>query len=772
MKQLLLFYLFFFSFASIGQKFTISGTIKDASDGEDIMGATIVVKGQTVGATSNVYGFYSLSLEKGNYVIVYRYPSYDAQELAVDLSENQRIDIKLKVAQAFKEISEVEVTAVKENDNITKSGMAVTTFTPKDIETIPVLFGEKDIMKTLQLTPGVKSAGDGNAGFYVRGGGADQNLVLLDEAPVYNPSHLLGFFSVFNSDAIKDVSLYKSGIPAEYGGRASSVMDVKMREGNNQQFAASGGIGLIASRLTVEGPIVKNKGSFIVSGRRSYADLFLKASKREELRSTKLYFYDLNIKANYQVSSKDRLFLSGYFGRDNFSFGKMFGFNWGNGTGTFRWNRIVNSKLFSNISLVFSNFNYSFRVGTGDQSFGVNSSIQDWNFKQDFNYFINNNNNLKFGANVIYHTFKPGKLSATSGAFNELKLPNQYALEMGAYIQNDQKIGSLIAIMYGLRYSGFNYMGKGTAYEFDEDGNKISETTYGDFKTIKYHHQLEPRFSMSFILTENNSIKIGYNRNAQYLHQLSNSTTSSPTDIWVPSTNNVKPQVADQVALGYYHNFLNNMLRLSTEVYYKHMANQIDYRNGASLFLNKEIEGGLVFGRGQAFGLEVQLEKKKGKFTGWISYTLARSLRKFAQIDQGNIFPARQDRIHDLSAVAMYRINQKFALSSTFVYYTGDAVTFPSGKYQIDGAVIPYYTERNGYRMPDYHRLDLGLTVYFKERPHFNHNLNVSIFNVYARANAFSITFEEDADNPGKTKAIQTSLFRLVPSITYNFNIK
>lgn len=777
MKKILTFlftlYFLFIGSQLFAQNATISGSIRDGENGEDLFDATVLVKELTnTGAKTNAYGFYSLTIPRGKYTLIFRATGYETKEVEIELTESQRINIELVVKSEVKELEEVQVTAVKENDNITKSGMAVTTLTPKDIETIPVLFGEKDIVKTLQLTPGIKSAGEGNAGFYVRGGGADQNLVLLDEAPVYNASHLLGFFSVFNSDAIKDVSLYKSGIPAEYGGRASSVLDVKMREGNNKKFGASGGIGLIASRLTIEGPIVKNKGSFIVSGRRTYLDLFLKASKKKELKDTKLYFYDLNLKANYKVTDRDRIFLSGYFGRDNFSFGKRFGFRWGNGTGTFRWNRIVTEKMFSNTSFIFSNFNYSFDIKAGNNSLGVGASIQDLNLKQNFDYFVNNNNSLKFGFDVIYHTFKPGELTSDLPTLNNLKIDNQYAMEFGVYAQNDQKIGNWFSIMYGVRYSGFNYMGKGTAYEYDNKGVKTNETNYASFKTIKYHHFLEPRVSMSFILSEKNSLKLAYNRNSQFLHQLSNSTSSSPTDIWVPSTNNVKPQIADQIALGYYRNFYDNMYSLTTEVYYKHLANQIDYRNGANLFLNTEIEGGLVYGKGQTYGLEIQFQKRKGKFTGWISYTLARSLRQFDDINGGKKFSARQDRIHDLAVVAMYRVSKKIALSGTFVFYTGDAVTFPSGKYEINGAIVPYYTERNGYRMPNYHRMDLGLTVYFKERPKFEHNLNISIYNVYGRANAFMISFEEDEDNPGKTKAIQTSLFKLVPSITYNFSFK
>ena len=761
------------SFQATAQKATISGSVKDAANGEDIFGASIVVTNlSNVGAKTNAYGFYSLQLDTGSYTLNIRSTGYETQEIEIHLVENINLNFELKVPSDVLEIEEVVVNAVKENENITSSEMAVKTLDPKSVETIPVIFGEKDIVKVIQLTPGVKSAGEGNAGFYVRGGGADQNLVLIDEAPVYNASHLLGFFSVFNSDALKDVSLYKSGIPSEYGGRASAVLDVKMKEGNNKKFSATGGLGLISSRLAIEGPIVKDKGSFIIAGRRSYLDLFLKLSNDPQINKSQLFFYDLNLKANYKIGQKDRIYLSGYFGRDNFNLDDLFGFGYGNGTGTFRWNHIINSKLFSNTSVIFSNYNYKFTIGSGDDSFGVNSYIQDWNLKQDFNLYANQKNTMKFGFNVLYHTFMPGALTATTESFNEVRLDNKYAMEYGAYLQNDQKIGNRFTIMYGLRYSGFSYMGEGKAYTFDENGNKTSETQYGKWKNIKYWQGLEPRLSMGFILSENNSIKMAYNRNFQYLHQLSNSTTNSPTDTWVPSTNNVKPQIADQIALGYYQNLKKNEYILTTEIYYKNLQNQIDYRNGANLFLNNEVEGDLVYGKGRTYGLEIQLEKKKGKFTGWISYTLSRSLRTFEQINDGKEFSARQDRIHDISIVAMYRVNKAIALSSNFIFYTGNAVTFPSGKYEINGQIYPYYTERNGYRMPNYHRLDLGFTWYMKERKHVDHNLNISIYNVYGRENAYTITFRQNPDNPAETQALRTALFKIVPSITYNFTIK
>ena len=773
MKYLISCLIVFTALTTSAQKFTISGTLKDATNGEDLYGGMIKVKELTnVGAISNAYGFFSLTLEKGTYTLIFRSTGFESKETVVELNKDIELEVELDIPKDVQNIEEVEVKAQKENENITGSGMDVTRLDPKDIETIPVLFGEKDIMKTLQLTPGVKGSGEGNAGFFVRGGGADQNLILLDEANVYNASHLLGFFSVFNSDAIKDVSLYKSGIPAEYGGRASSVMDVKMRDGNKKKFGMSGGIGLISSRLTVEAPIVKDKGSFIVSGRRSYADLFLKLSKDTSINQTQLFFYDLNAKANYRLGDKDRIFLSGYFGRDVLGINDAFGFNWGNATGTIRWNHLFSNKLFSNTSIAYSDFDYGFNVGSGEDGFGISSSINDINFKQDFDYFLNSNNKMKFGVNAIYHTFKPGELSGGNSSFNPIVLDTRYGLEAAAYIQNDMKIGSRWSLMYGLRYSAFNLMGDGTAYEFDGNGVLTNSTEYSRGESISLHHGLEPRFSMSYILSENNSIKLGYNRNLQYLHRVTNSTTSSPTDIWVPSSNNVLPQLADQIAIGYYQNFNKNMFSFTGEVYYKALQNQIDYRTGASNFLNELIEGEFVYGKGRSYGLELQLQKKKGKFTGWLSYTLSRALRTFDAIDNGREFSARQDRIHDISLVTMYNLTERVALSAAWIYYTGDAVTFPSGKYELNSTVIPYYTERNGYRMPDYHRLDLGATFYFKEREKFEHNLNVSIYNAYNRENAYTITFQEAENDPTQTEAVQTTLFKIIPSITYNFNFK
>jgi hypothetical protein len=758
-----------FSFYSSGQTFTVSGHVKDLANGEDIIGAVIAVKEVPgKGTATNAYGFYSITLPQGNYTLQYQYLGYTTIEKSVALNANQAINIELPTEGSV--LNEVEIVSERKDENIRKNEMGVVRIDPKAVASVPVLFGEKDIIKIFQMTPGVKSAGEGSAGFYVRGGGSDQNLVLLDEAPVYNASHLLGFFSVFNSDALKDVTLYKGGMPAEYGGRASSVMDIKMRDGNSKKFGMTGGIGLISSRLTIEAPIVKDKGSFMISGRRTYADVFLKASKKPDVKKSILYFYDLNVKSNYQINEKNRIYLSAYFGRDNFGLADIFGFDWGNGTGTLRWNHTVSDKLFSNTSLIYSDYSYRFKFNASGNDVKFTSSIRDWNVKQDFSYFPNPNNKIKFGVNAIYHTFIPGVVESDYEAFTDTKLTNKYALEGGVYVQNDQSITEKFGIQYGLRYSYFNYLGKGKAYTFDNKGVKTSEKDYGAGESIKTYGGFEPRVSARYELNPVSSIKASYNRAFQYIHLLSNSTSSQPTDIWVPSSNNIKPQIADQVALGYFRNFKDNTYEFSVEGYYKTMANQIDYRNGADLFFNNEAEGQLVFGKGRAFGAEFYVRKQTGKFTGWISYTLSRSLRTVAEINDGKEYSAKQDRIHDIAIVAMYALTERLKISANWVYNTGAAVTFPSGKYQINGINVPYYTERNGYRMPAYHRMDLGITLDNKKKhKNFESSWNFSVYNLYARENAYSITFRTNENDPNKTEAVRTALFKIVPSITYNF---
>jgi len=754
------------------QNFTVSGTLKDASNGEDLIGATVFVKEKPgTGAAANTYGFYSLTLPKGDYTLLFRYIGLEDLEQKLTLDRDLRLDKEL-ASWAGLTIHEVVIKSGKENKNVSKNEMSVTKLDPKDIENIPVIFGEKDIIKTLQLTPGVKSAGDGNAGFYVRGGAADQNLILLDEAPVYNASHLLGFFSVFNSDALKDVTLYKGTMPAEFGGRGSSVLDIKMKDGNNKKLNASGGIGLISSRMTLEGPIQKDEGSFIISARRTYADLFVKLWKNESIRNTKLYFYDLNAKANFRLSEKDRLFLSGYFGRDVLNL-SGFGLDWGNYTGSLRWNHLFNDRLFSNTSAIFSNYDYQFGIGVTGFDFKVKAAIVDINLKQDFTFFPNAQNTIKFGLNFINHTFQPTSLDAGAfSSFKDSKTAQRFAYEGGAYAQNDWKISDHFGLQYGIRYSFFDYHGKGTAYTFDENGIKTSKKTYKDGESIQFYGGLEPRLGLKFQFDESSSLKGGLSRNIQFMHLLNNTTTASPTDLWVPSSNNVKPQIVDQVSIGYFRNFSDNMFEASIETYYKSLQNQIDYRNGADLTFNAEYEGALTYGKGIAYGAEFYLKKNKGRLTGWIGYTLARSLRKFEAINKGDFYPAKQDRIHDLSIVAIYKMRKKLTVSATWVFYTGDAATFPSGKYTVAGVQTPYYTERNGYRFPNYHRLDLGVTLLGKQRKTFESSWNFSVFNAYARQNAYSIAFRENEDDRSKTEAVRTSLFSIIPAVTYNFKFK
>lgn len=752
-----------------GQKYTISGTLTDAENGEDLFGATVLVVDMPgTGAVANAYGFYSLTLPAGKHSIRYQYIGFVAVDREIDLQENIKIDIEL--GPNVQSLGEVEITGERADEHVRSTEMSIAKLSPKDVETIPVLFGEKDLMKTAQLLPGIKTAGEGNSGIYVRGGGIDQNLILLDEAPVYNASHLLGFFSVFNSDAIKDMTIYKGGMPAEYGGRASSVIDIKMKEGNNKKMGVTGGIGLISSKLTLESPIVRDKGSVIISGRRTYADYFLRFSKDTTAQKAKLYFYDLNLKANYKFGEKDRVFISGYFGRDNFGLQDLFGFDWGNATGTARWNHLFSDKLFLNSSLIYSDYGYKFSIGAGDQNFAIESKIRDLNLKEDFSLFANSNNTVKFGLNAIYHTFVPGKISGSAlQGINLLEIEKRYAVESGVYIQNDQKINERLNANYGLRYSMFNYLGPGTAYTFDEDGEQTAATMYPSGEIIKTYGGLEPRLSLKYQLDEFSSVKTAYNRNYQYLHLLSNSTTSSPTDIWVPSSNNVKPQIADQIALGYFRNLKDNTYEASVEVYYKGMQNQIDYKNGADLLLNSTVESELVYGKGQAYGAEFFVKKRTGRLTGWVSYTLSRTFRIFDDINGGLKFPARQDRIHDIAIVGMFAINDKWSVSANWVYYTGNAVTFPSGRYVVDGLLIPYYTERNGYRMPDYHRLDLGATWTNRKTEKFESSWSFSIYNAYNRENAYSINFRQKADDPTTTEAVQLSLFKIIPAFSYNF---
>ena len=752
------------------QKFTISGSIKDAKSGESIIGASVVNKeAPSVGTVSNDYGFYSLTLKEGNYKIAVAFLGFETQVLDVKLDKNQLINVSLNDQSTA--LDEVVIKSEKENKNVTSTEMSTVKLDVKDVAKVPVLFGEKDILKTIQLLPGIKSAGEGNSGFYVRGGGIDQNLILLDEATVYNASHLLGFFSVFNSDAIKDVNIIKGGMPAQYGGRLSSVLDIKMNDGNNQTYHASGGIGLISSRLTVEGPLQKDKSSFIVSGRRTYADVFLKLSKDTNTQNTTLYFYDLNLKTNYQIDAKNRIFLSGYFGRDKFGFSDLFGFEWGNTTATLRWNHIFSDKLFSNTSVVFSDYDYNLNISSGPTKFGIASSIRDWNLKQDFSYFLGNQT-IKFGLNSIYHTFLPSNVTraadATTGPQNT-SIEKRFAWENAFYASDEFAISSKLKANIGLRLSTFSAIGAGTFFRYNTEGVAVDSTTYNSGEFVKTYVGFEPRFALNYTIDPANSIKFSLARTKQYVQLLSNSTATTPTDLWIPASNNVKPQTADQIALGYFKNFDDDKFEASVEIYYKNMDNQIDYKNGAQLQVNKNVEADLVFGRGWSYGAEFFLKKKYGKLNGWVGYTWSKTERQFDKINNGNVFAAKQDRTHDISVVGIYDLNKKWNISATWVYSTGNAVTFPSGKYYVNGRLVPYFTERNGYRMPDYHRLDVGVNYTAKKTKKLESSWNFSVYNLYNRKNAYQITFEENPDNKAQTQAVRTALFGIIPSATWNF---
>ncbi|MBC8488418.1 MAG: TonB-dependent receptor [Bacteroidetes bacterium] len=749
-------------------KHTLSGHIKDATTGEELIGASIFVKELKTGGITNVYGFYSITIPRGKYIIEYRFIGYETQSTKINLVENIKQDIELSPSSTS--LEEVIVSAEAVDENIKSTEMGIVKLNVKEIKSIPVIFGEQDILKIIQLMPGVSSSGEGNSGYYVRGGGTDQNLILLDEAPVYNAGHLMGFFSVFNSDAIKDVKLYKGNAPAEYGGRLSSVLDLKMNDGNSKRFGVSGGLGLIASRLTIDGPIIKDKSSFIISGRRTYADLFLNLSSDEVLKDAKLYFYDLNMKANYRFGANDRIFISGYFGRDVLFFGKSEGTNWGNSTFTLRWNHIFNNKLFLNTSLIYSNYDYEVKVGEATTVPDISAAIRDYNLKQDFQYFLTTNNTLKFGFKINHHTFKPGEVTATETNYmNFKKIEDKYALENAVYASHEINVSGRLTFIYGLRYSMFFVLGPGSIYSFDADGEITDTTTYTSGEIIKNYGGFEPRFTINYLLNETSSCKMSYSRNRQYIHLLSIATSGTPIDQWQPSTPIIKPEISDQLALGYFKNFADNKFETSVEVYYKYLQNQIEYKNGAEILMNEKFETQLVFGEGQAYGIEFLIKKKFGKLTGWISYTLSRSERKFDKINNGDVFPARQDRTHDISIVGIYQPTGRWIFSATWVYNTGNAITFPSGKYLIDDHIANYYTERNGYRMPAYHRLDLSITFLNKKRKRFESSWNISAYNAYARKNAYSINFQKNENNPAETQAVMRYLYTIVPSITYNF---
>jgi hypothetical protein len=751
------------------QKFTLSGTVKSRKTGETIIGASIRLLNKPGGTASNEYGYYSITLPQNTYQVEISAIGKKSDTLDIVLDKDVKKNIALQEEDKF--LNEVVIkSGPRGGRTITGTQTGVEKLSTKEIKNIPVIFGEKDVLKTIQLLPGIKSAGDGNAGFFVRGGSSDQNQILLDEANVYNASHLLGFFSTFNSDAIKDVTVYKGGMPAQYGGRLSSVLDIKMNDGNNQDYNISGGVGLISAKLNVEGPVQKDKSSFLLTGRRTYVDAFFKASKDSTINKSKLYFYDLNAKMNYELGEKDKLYVSGYFGKDKLGFGDQFSINWGNSTGTLRWNHIFNKKLFSNTSLIYSNYDYEIQIRSGSNDFNIFSQIRDWNLKQDYQLNAGAKSNIRFGWSSTFHTVRPGEITAseTSSVASDVQ-QKRYSLENAVYASHTWKASDKLNITYGSRLTAFSVLGKGDYYTLNDKGEIIDTTSYKSGEVVKTYWNVEPRLAVGYQFNSSASVKASYVRNVQNMHLISNSTSSTPTDKWISSSNNIKPEVSDQVSLGYYKNLAGNKYELTVETYYKTMQNQVDYRDGADVFSNKSIEPDLLYGKGRAYGIEWMLRKKFGKLSGWVSYTLSKTERKIDGINNNDWYNARQDRTHDIAIVAMYELNKKWTLSANWIYYTGDAITFPNGKYTVGGQTVYYYTNRNGYRMPSYHRLDLGATVQLKQKKKWSSEMTFSLYNAYGRQNAYAITFRDNKDNPDKTEAVQTSLFRWIPSISYNF---
>lgn len=768
-KFLLTTSLIFNSILCIAQKKVLSGTVRDANTGETLIGAVITEDLAQVSTSTNSYGFYSLLLPQGDRTVSVSYVGYETQTKVLSLNESIKYDVELIPNQ--NKLEEVIVSGTRRSKNVKSPQMGAFKFSTEEIKNVPVLFGEKDLLKTIQLLPGVQSGGEGSANFFVRGGGGDQNLILLDEAIVYNASHLLGFFSTFNSDAVKDVQLYKGGIPSQYGGRISSVLDIAMVDGNQKEFSAEGGIGLIASRLKVSAPLSDGRGSFMISGRRTYADLFLKLSSDQDVKQSKLYFYDLNAKLNYRIDDRNKIFVSGYFGKDDLGFSDKFGFNWGNSTATVRWNHIFNDRLFGNTSLIYSDFNYNVGVNGNSGDFDIASKIGNFNLKQDFSFYPSNSSTIRFGVNALNQTIRPASLSADEDAnVNSIRIEKRKGWDISAYFSHEWKATERLSLLYGLRLSDFMVIGPGTFYSFDGERDVVGEQYFGNGTVAKHYINLEPRLSASLLLNSQSSIKLSYNRMVQNLHQLTNSTSALPTDQYVLSSLNIKPQLADQVAFGYFRNFSENTYEFSVESYYKSMDNQIDFRTGADLQANKLLEGELLFGKGRAYGLEFLLRKSRGKLSGWIGYTLSKSERKFNGINQGNWFNARQDRTHDVSIVTMYKLSDKWSFGANLIFNSGNAVTYPAGKYDLNNTTLFYYTERNSHRAPNYHRLDLSATYEpQKSNKRCTSSWTFGIYNAYNRRNAYIVDFRENENNPTTTEAYQIALFGIIPSVTWNF---
>lgn len=770
-------------------KHTISGYIKDASNGEALIGATVFIQENATGTIANAYGFYSITLPAGKYKIDFSFVGYERIEKEFSLEEDIKFDIELK--ESIAELQEVVVNA--KGDPLTKvqsTEMSTAELDIKTIRKIPAFLGEVDVIKAIQTLPGISTVGEGASGYNSRGGNVGQNLILLDEAPVYNSSHMLGFFSVFNPDAVIDTKLYKGAIPAKYGGRLSSILDVRMKEGNSKKFETTGGIGTIFSRLALESPFAKQKGSFIVAARRSYIDVLARPFVKALKDGGALNFYDLTAKLNYKFGEKDRLYLSGYFGRDNFLFSKNQGFSWGNQTATIRWNHLFNKRLFANLTGVYSEYSYDLQFGNDNQNrFTWNSSISNYMFKPELTYFINTNNELSFGGEATYYYFVPANSSGiTNGETVDISLPKKYNFESALYISNNQKIGSKVSLEYGLRFSYFNYLGPGTAYTYNDTVPGIrrkvkSSRDYQSGESIAKYSNWEPRFSAKYQLSPTSSVKASYNRMVQYLHLISNTTASNPLDVWTPSSNNILPEIGDQYAVGYFRTFKNNSWEASVESYLRTTQNQIDYINGADLLINRYLEGDLLSGKGRAYGMEFYLHKRTGRLNGWVSYTLAKTELQTTGINNGDWYPTRYDQRHNLKVTAFYEISPRWTFSANFVYLSGTPANFFSQRYYENGILVGYdpANSRNNVRIPAYHRLDISFRLEGKKtkngKPRKNHDYWVfSVYNVYARQNPFSIYFQQNDQRVAPNQAIQSQakqiaiIGSLVPAFSYNFN--
>jgi hypothetical protein len=786
-KGLILIFILLTSAVFAQNKFSISGTVKDESTGESLFGATVFIEDSSIGTTTNEYGFFSITAETGSYTLVCSYMGFDEKMLDIDLNADQNVNIEL--AEITNQLNEVVlVTEDSEEISLRKPQMSVAKLNVSTIKQMPAVLGEVDIIKSIQLLPGVTNNGEGSSGFNVRGGSVDQNLVLLDETIIYNTSHLLGFFSIFNSDAIKDIKLYKGDIPARFGGRASSVLDVRQKDGNNKNFALTGGIGSVSSRLAIEGPIVKDRSSFLVAGRGSYAHLFLKLS--EDLKDNSAYFYDLNLKTNFEIDQKNQLFLSGYFGRDVFTFAENFSSSYGNSSVNLRWNHVFNDKIFSNLSLNYSKYDYQLEINAFE--FDWISQIDNYNIKYGLSYFINNNIQLDFGFNGIYYLFNPGEINPTTetSGINYLQLDQKRAVEGGIYVGAEHRISSKFSLQYGVRYSSFARLGGQPILSYENDqpvvyndvleiyqrGTPNGVTNYDKNETIRNFGYLEPRLGLSYQINDNSSVKAGYSRVAQYIHLLSNTTSVTPIDVWTPSGPFIEPQLSDQYAVGYFRKFKDNMLTLEVEAYYKQVENRIDYVNGSNLIGNNTIETEILNGEAKAYGLEFLLRKTKGSFTGWLAYTISKSEQRTLGgsaggpgINHGNWYYTPYDRTHDISVTGTYRLNKKWSLSANLIYQTGRPVTYPNGQYEYEGLSIASYSDRNADRLTAYHRIDISaILVPGKPNKKWKGEWVFGIYNIYDRKNAASISFSQNRET-GLNEATRIAIFGIVPSVTYNF---